>query len=329
MKKIKKKILNAIDYVNQNQSVSLTDAAKKFGIDRHTLSDNLKKEYDKDCLFQSCKDGDEEFLYYFSKDELECIEYYKEHSDEPFRILKEKYPNSPEKRALRNWMDILGNSYHTGNHRKYYYDDNKFQIIETEEDAYWLGFITADGCIIENRMLQIKLAESDRGHLVKFAKYLGMTAEETEEIIKDGIGGAYDKNNKTVCIKICSRKICSSLNDKNIFPRKSGKEIPYICTSKDLEIAYIRGLIDGDGWIRSTQFGLGLCGSYEICNYVKNFVNDNIIDTTGNSINSHDIIWKLELNGKIKASTILDTLYQNATIYLDRKYQIYQEIYKN
>ena len=33
---------------------------------------------------------------------------------------------------------------------KYYYNKDFFEKIDTEEKAYWLGFLYADGCI--NRM---------------------------------------------------------------------------------------------------------------------------------------------------------------------------------
>ena len=32
--------------------------------------------------------------------------------------------------------------------KKYFYNENYFEIIDTEEKAYWLGFIAADGCIV-------------------------------------------------------------------------------------------------------------------------------------------------------------------------------------
>lgn len=40
--------------------------------------------------------------------------------------------------------------------RKYNYNDNYFENIDTEEKAYWLGFIAADGSIVNNnRALEI------------------------------------------------------------------------------------------------------------------------------------------------------------------------------
>ena len=65
----------------------------------------------------------------------------------------------------------MGYSYHTGAIEKYHYDRTKFSKIETEEDAYWLGFITADGCIVNEYLLQIKLAENTLKNSVGILDY--------------------------------------------------------------------------------------------------------------------------------------------------------------
>lgn len=93
-------------------------------------------------------------------------------------------------------------------------------------------------------------------------------------------------------------------------------------------MAYIRGLIDGDGYIRETQYGYGLVGSCQICNYVKNYIIENIDDISNNHIREHGIIYKLEVNGRIHTQKMTKALYENATIYLDRKYNIYLNNYK-
>lgn len=329
MKKIKKKILEAIDYSIQNPTISLTQIGTIFKVDRHTICDYKNKNFNKENLFESHKPNEEEFLYFFTDEELECIEYYKNHSSEPYYITKNAFPNvAPGSvRTIRNWMDILGNQYFSGAIQKYHYDRTKFSEIKTEEDAYWLGFITADGCIINNKVLQIKLADKDKKHLIKFGKYMNLSKEEINEIIKSGIGGAYTKDNPTSVIKISSVDIVKSLKDKGIEPHKSGKEKPYICETIELEKAYIRGLIDGDGYIRSTTYGLGIVGSYEICKYIFDFINTNITDISNNHIKEHGIIYKLELTGKIQSSKILQYLYKDSNIYLDRKYDLYNKLY--
>lgn len=325
MKKMKKNLVLAIEYSLQNPTVSATKVSQMFGVERHSLS-----KYKKDYLlykYDNKNNPDDEYLYYFSDEELEFINAYLNNPDIPYNELKKIYPNSPERRALYRWIDILGYQKTQGGAIKYHYDRNKFKTIETEEDAYWLGFITADGCIIENKWLQIQLASKDKNHLIKFCSFMGLSHEETEEIIKDGFGGAYTKDNPINNIKICSLDIINHLYEKKVFARKSGKEIPYICKTKELELAYIRGLIDGDGYIGSTQYRMGIVGSKEMCEYVKNFIIKNIYDISSNTIREHGTIYKLEINGKIQTSIILKALYENANIYLDRKYKLYMEQY--
>lgn len=48
--------------------------------------------------------------------------------------------------------------------RKYKFDENFFENIDTEEKAYWLGFIYADGAVFK-RTLSIRLSTKDIHHL--------------------------------------------------------------------------------------------------------------------------------------------------------------------
>lgn len=330
MKKIKKSILAAVEYVHNNPTESLTAVSKIFGVDRHTLGQYCTQTYDSSNLFENQANPEDDSLYYFTNEELELVSYYEQNSDKSYKSIKEKFPNAPSKlTTIRNWLDILGKKYFSGALIKYHYDRTKFAEIATEEDAYWLGFITADGCIVLDKILQIKLQSEDRPHLEKFCKYLGLNEAETQEIIKEGTGGAYTKDNPISVVKISSVEIVNNLKDKGIAARKSGNEIPYICASVELEKAYIRGLVDGDGYLRTTEFGFGIVGSQEICEYVKNFLSKNkIVETDTNSITEHGIIKKLAFGGVNKPIKIINYLYENANIYLDRKYNIYETKYK-
>ena len=329
MKKIKKNIIEALDFLKNNPTETLTKVSELFNIDRHTLGEYQKFKINNNNLFQNVKNLEDNYLYFFTNQELEIIKYYERHSEESYKKLKEKYPNAPTKRTLYNWMDILGKTYTTGPLKKYHYDRNKFKEIVSEEDAYWLGFITADGCISENKFLQIKLQKSDTHHLEKFCHYMGLNDEETKLIIKDEFGRAYTRDNPVSKVRICSVDIVNNLMNKGIEPQKSGKEKPFHCSSIELEKAYIRGLIDGDGYLRSTSFGFGVVGSYEICDYVKNFLNKYVISTDTNSITNHGVIKTFEISGKYKSAAVINYLYENASIYLDRKYELYQTRYKN
>lgn len=59
---------------------------------------------------------------------------------------------------------------------KYTYNSNYFNVIDTPEKAYWLGFIAADGCVSINSKtnsgeLTIKLQISDNDHLKNSIKH--------------------------------------------------------------------------------------------------------------------------------------------------------------
>src|SRR6202453_2288837 len=63
--------------------------------------------------------------------------------------------------------------------RKDFFDESYFDVIETPEQAYWLGFITADGCVTDNYQIVIQLKESDVRHLSKFADCVKSSAPIT------------------------------------------------------------------------------------------------------------------------------------------------------
>ena len=80
---------------------------------------------------------------------------------------------------------------------------------------------------------------------------------------KQTTGGAYTKDNICFVIKISCKQISDNLKKYGLSGAKSKIEIPYKLNDINLEKHYIRGIIDGDGWIRNTQSGFGVCGSYD------------------------------------------------------------------
>jgi len=54
---------------------------------------------------------------------------------------------------------------------KHIFNHNFFETIDTEEKAYWLGFIAADGGLASNiYRLTIGLNQKDQNHLEKLLK---------------------------------------------------------------------------------------------------------------------------------------------------------------
>ena len=156
---------------------------------------------------------------------------------------------------------------------------------------------------------------------------MNCTEEEIPQMIKQHCGGAYTRDNITYSIVICGRQLVNNLKQYGLFQGKSGKETPYKCKTTKLEIAYIRGLLDGDGYIRNTEYGIGLVGSKEILEYVRNFFIEqlNWQNASEKYIHPHGTIYKFAVGGKNISKDILHLLYDNSNIYLDRKYNLYEQ----
>lgn len=55
-------------------------------------------------------------------------------------------------------------------HRKYSLDESFFAKIDNEEKAYWIGFLSGDGAITENK---VRLSIKDTSHLKNAVKWTG------------------------------------------------------------------------------------------------------------------------------------------------------------
>ena len=314
------RITRAVEYRKAHPKETLTSVSEKFNVDMGTLKRNIenKKTY---IIFEK-----ENYSYYFTQSEIEYVQYFISHPYISFLELNRIFNVHVKQRTLKNWLNIMGYQYER--HYNYYYNRNAFASIETEEDAYWLGFITADGYVNEkNNWLSMGIGKKDLDHLKKFLKYLDFSEEESQKVINQHCGGAYTRDNIVYTAVICGRPLIKNLKQYNLFQGKSGKEVPYICKTPELEIAYIRGLVDGDGYIRSTEYGMGLVGSKEIVAYVRNFLGEKLQwnNFEDKYIHPHGIIYKFAVGGKNITSDILHILYDNSTIHLARKYELYEK----
>lgn len=202
--------------------------------------------------------------------------------------------------------------------RKIFFNEDIFNEINTAEKAYWIGFITADGYINEDRgFLAIKLQYEDIDHLKKFAKFVDCS-EDNIKIEYHNITG------KPLCrINLNSRKLVDSLVRLNIRQCKSTNE--HVVPVPDEYIRdYIRGIIDGDGHINTKN--ISICNSIEVLSYIKNHLNDKCytrIDKICDHCNTYRIF--ICKNREI----VLKYLYYDNCICLNRKYDFIKENYFN
>lgn len=204
--------------------------------------------------------------------------------------------------------------------RKYFVDETKFSIIDSEESSYWLGFLYADGGIVRNDLV-LALREADIEHLKKFNSFL-----KSDYPIKQ------ISKNKTVRVDIRSGEIVENLISLGCTPRKSltltfpHKLDPFYYNH------FIRGYFDGDGSIHSQAMGrnpvISIAGTEIFLDKIKEILTDQI-NTTG-KIDKHSIskIYYLRYFGACQVEAVRQWLYKDATIFLDRKVDVFNQVYK-
>ena len=202
------------------------------------------------------------------------------------------------------------------------YNRNIFNKIDNEEKAYWLGFIVADGYLnINKHMLRIKLGNRDRSHLIKFIKFIG----GNEEMLKSEIHS--ETGNENFYVSLYSKEVMNDLISLGREQAKSGKE--KVCNiDKKYYRDFIRGLWDGDGFIRENLSGIGLVGSEEVLAFVQNYFNDSL-GVKPLKIYPHCNTFKIEYRSTRKAiPLILNHLYGDKDVALDRKKELATKIEK-
>jgi len=103
----------------------------------------------------------------------------------------------------------------------YHYDEDYFQVIQTPNQAYVVGYITGDGTIYDrkkSKRLVLSLAEADKELLYDIGRELNV-----ETAIKFRRKNAANEQNK-YSLTINSTKMCNDLITLGIGPRKTGKE---------------------------------------------------------------------------------------------------------
>ena len=205
---------------------------------------------------------------------------------------------------------------------KYRFNVNFFDEIDTEEKAYWLGFIYADGWVHGDYNFGMEIKYTDREHLKKFNKAIDGNFEVRDRF--RNLNG-YSKSHPMSSIRIYSKYFVSSLISKGIVYRKS-KIITFPYLEDKLIRHFIRGYFDGNGSIsidkRSQQLRCNFtCGSKSFLESIK-FTFD--LYTFSSSIREPDRnYFRLWIYGKESTKRFLDYIYRDAKVYLDRKYEFY------
>lgn len=211
-------------------------------------------------------------------------------------------------------IDLKRNKGNNPNH-------NFFNNIETEIQAYLLGFFAGDGHIEKRKdydsySLKILLNKKDRYILELFNKYIGNNQYSIQEL-KSGARA----------ISITSNQIGLDLYKLGYDNRKT-----YTCTKlpvipKKLMRHFIRGYFDADGCISHYTFSFSAYNKSILLDILKNLPRVTRFKMTYKTANiilnkpCNASAWTLEISKKDYLPFIYRYLYKDANYFLQRKKQ--------
>lgn len=208
--------------------------------------------------------------------------------------------------------------------RKYSLNEEYFNIIDSENKAYFLGFLYADGCNFpEGTRIVIGLAEKDKEILDKFNILLNYSRPLQYRKPTNNSAAQY-------VLTISSKKISNKLSELGVVKAKSLiLTFPNWLDSK-LYNHFIRGYFDGDGCITSSSPNRNKGGKKSDVKWsivgTEDFVSEvqkimiKELDLNKTRIKKHRNAFYLEYKGGKQIRRIKEWLYNNSTIFLERKY---------
>lgn len=253
------------------------------------------------------------------------IEDYKNNIS--LRNLEEKYNVS--RSTISSYLEKIGIKKIKGNHyRKYFHDEDFFEKIDSEEKAYWLGFMFADGYIVDNEKrygqdaFALTLAKDSIDSLEKFKKSIKATNPITWDTSK--------KNSQPQGrLLMRSQKTVNDLIDKGCVKQKSLILQPPKNIPEELIRHFIRGFFDGDGSLMkyertkdSTIYSINITSTYEMVKWIKQVFQMGQIFPE----KRREQTWYFTVGGNQQVITLYHFLYDDATIWMDRKYNRFQEL---
>lgn len=229
----------------------------------------------------------------------------------------------------------------------YSFDNTFFKKIDTEEKAYVLGFFFADGYNSETQ-LEFSQIEQDEDILVKINSAL--KSDIPLYSYKNSSG-----NIKKV-LRISSREMCKDISLLGGIKNKSLILQFPTCVPDSLIHHFIRGYFDGDGciWngkrkksiVKDNKSKTGyreriihnvkftFTGCIDLINSLQDLLVEKKVVKNKTKLNlskakdKENSRWcTMEYSGRGQIKNLFDFLYKDATIYGQRKYNKFQEIF--
>lgn len=221
-------------------------------------------------------------------------------------------------------------------------DPTRFVAMDTEAEAYWLGFLMTDGCITNHPpAVKIGLSAADADHLRAFLRFVG---SDKDLYFRQPKGTSLVPNSgRKAEANVYSVELVANLARVGMHPNKTWTVRPWEGPA-ELMRHYWRGCFDGDGCFdsgvrknrgKTAEWYATYTGNEQMVTGFSAFIAAN----TGRpgvfwqkpavgkaSAAEGKLIWSVRWGGNGSVGKIASLLYDGATVSLDRKRVLAEEV---
>lgn len=203
-----------------------------------------------------------------------------------------------------------------------------FDVIDSERKAYFLGFFLADGSVSSTGRFSINIPSTDRNILDELALELNLS---TKVIIRERAARKVQAQ-----LRWTNQQMFNTFKEVyNILPDKTHHPLLQNLLNKipdEYKASFIRGFFDGDGCLEADKgvFTFRFVGTdFNFLEQISTYLCNRLPDTSYyfSKKEGKTCFWYVftlnfhRIDKPTKVYTLYNLLYQNATIWLDRKRQ--------
>jgi DNA invertase Pin-like site-specific DNA recombinase len=200
-----------------------------------------------------------------------------------------------------------------------------FSIVDTEEKAYFLGFMYADGYNGEfHNQIKLKLHRKDKAILESFLKAL--TYGETLPPLSEDFSG----NSDTLSVQLTSKQLCDDLAALGCIQAKAHKTTFPTFLNSELMRHFVRGYFDGDGSIYSRirksgqeYITVNFTGCFDFINELNTYLTKELSISSNSVVNiGESTTSQVAYSSYSDIQALKNYLYENCNpeLYLKRKF---------